>query len=160
MKKQMNNMQLIQGVEVKYLKPIPDDRGRVMEILRCDDKLFEKFGQVYITTAYPNVVKAWHYHKKQYDNFCVVSGMMMIALYDPRKNSPTYKKLNVFYAGIHNPILIKIPPLVFHGFKCISENESILVNIPSEPYNHQNPDEYRLPAHTKKIPFSWELKHR
>jgi dTDP-4-dehydrorhamnose 3,5-epimerase len=36
-----------------------------MEILRRDDPIFQKFGQVYMTTNYPGVVKAWHYHKKQ-----------------------------------------------------------------------------------------------
>ncbi len=150
----MNENNLIEGVEIKHLRLIP------MEILRSDDKIFEKFGQVYITTAYPGVIKAWHYHKKQYDNFCVVSGMSLLALFDARENSPTYKKINVFYAGIYNPILIKIPPLVYHGFKCIGEKEVIIVNIPSEPYNHESPDEYRLPADTEIIPFSWNTVNK
>ena len=55
---------MIDGVKVKKLKIIPDDRGRLMEILRADDGIFKKFGQVYMTTAFPGVVKAWHYHKK------------------------------------------------------------------------------------------------
>jgi len=60
---------MIEGVRLKELKPIPDERGRVMEILRADDELFEKFGQVYMTTAYPGVVKAWHYHKLQIETW-------------------------------------------------------------------------------------------
>ncbi len=54
---------MIHGVRVKQLKMIPDERGRLMEILRCDDGEFIKFGQLYMTTAYPGVVKGWHYHK-------------------------------------------------------------------------------------------------
>jgi len=50
--------QLIQGVQVKQLRWIPDERGKLMEMLRCDDTMFEKFGQVYVTTCYPVVVKA------------------------------------------------------------------------------------------------------
>jgi dTDP-4-dehydrorhamnose 3,5-epimerase len=63
--------QLIQGVQVKQLKWITDERGKLMEMLRSDDPIFQKFGQVYVTTCYPGVVKAWHYHKKQDDNFVV-----------------------------------------------------------------------------------------
>lgn len=67
---------MIEGVKIKRLKVIPDARGRLMEILRSDDELFVKFGQVYMTAAYPGVVKGWHYHKKQTDNFAVIKGMM------------------------------------------------------------------------------------
>lgn len=149
---------MINGVKVKKLNPLPDERGLVMEILRCDDKIFKKFGQVYITTAYPGAVKAWHYHKKQTDSFAVIHGMIKIVLYDPRKNSPTKGEINEFFMGIYNPILIQIPPEVYHGFKGISEQEAIMLNCPTEPYNRQNPDEYRLPAHTKKIPYDWTRK--
>ena len=48
---------MIEGVKVKKLKVIPDERGRLMEILRNDDECYEKFGQVYMTTNYPGVVK-------------------------------------------------------------------------------------------------------
>ncbi|MEM2982926.1 MAG: dTDP-4-dehydrorhamnose 3,5-epimerase, partial [Candidatus Bathyarchaeia archaeon] len=67
---------MIEGVRVKNLRVIPDERGRLMEILRSDDQIFRGFGQVYMTTAYPGVVKGWHYHKVQYDNMAVVKGMM------------------------------------------------------------------------------------
>jgi len=53
----------IEGLQVTNLRTIPDERGWLMEILRNDDDIFEKFGQVYMTTAYPGVVKGWHYHK-------------------------------------------------------------------------------------------------
>ncbi|MDI3281087.1 MAG: dTDP-4-dehydrorhamnose 3,5-epimerase family protein, partial [Bacillota bacterium] len=80
---------LIAGVRTKPLRFICDERGRLMEMFRCDDELFQKFGQVYLTTAYPGVVKAWHYHKLQTDNFVVVKGMMKVVLYDDRPDSPT-----------------------------------------------------------------------
>jgi dTDP-4-dehydrorhamnose 3,5-epimerase len=91
----------IKDVKIKKLRVIPDERGWLMEILRCDDKEFTKFGQVYFTTAYPGVVKAWHYHKKQTDNFTCVRGMMKVALYDDRKESPTYKTIMELFVGLH-----------------------------------------------------------
>ena len=42
---------VIEGVRTKLLWVIPDERGRVMEILRADDDVFLKFGQVYVTSG-------------------------------------------------------------------------------------------------------------
>ncbi|MBI2472634.1 MAG: dTDP-4-dehydrorhamnose 3,5-epimerase family protein [Planctomycetes bacterium] len=149
---------MIDGVKIKKLKYIPDERGRLMEILRKDDELFINFGQVYLTTAYPGVVKAWHYHKIQTDYFAVIHGMMKIVLYDSRKDSPTFGQINEFIAGTYNPILIQIPPMVTHGFKCISEHEAIVINCPTEAYNYNTPDEYRMDPHSAEIPYSWDRK--
>lgn len=156
--KDQDRMIMIDGVKTKKLKPIPDERGRLMEILRNDDDLFVKFGQVYVTTAYPGVVKAWHYHKVQTDHFAVVHGMMKIVLYDGRKNSLTFGQVNEFIVGVHNPVLVQIPPMVIHGFKCISEHEAIVINCPTEVYNHHEPDEHRINPHSGEIPYSWARK--
>ncbi len=128
-----------------------------MEILRCDDPLFEKFGQVYLTTAYPGVVKAWHYHKEQTDNFTCIKGMMKVALYDARKDSPTHREITEFFIGEKNPVLIKVPPRVYHGFKAIGNEPAYFLSIPTLPYNYNAPDEYRLPPDTKEIPYDWIL---
>jgi dTDP-4-dehydrorhamnose 3,5-epimerase len=149
---------MIYGVIIKKLKVVPDERGRLMEIFRADDNFFEKFGQVYMTSAYPGVVKGWHYHKRQFDNMAVIKGMMKIVLYDSRKESATFGEINEIFAGIHNPVLVHIPPFVYHGFKCISEDEAIVVNTPTEVYNYQEPDEFRLPAHDSNIPYDWNRK--
>ncbi len=149
---------MIDGVVVKELKVIPDERGRLMEMLRADDDLFVKFGQAYLTTGYPGVVKAWHYHKKQWDNFTAVHGMFKVVLYDGRTDSPTHGEVNEFFMGVHRPILLRIPPGVMHGFKCISDSEGIIINMPTETYNYDNPDEHRLPAHTSDIPYDWSRK--
>ena len=107
----------IDGVRIKKLLVIPDERGWLMEILRCDDDIFEKFGQVYLTTAYPGVVKAWHYHKKQTDNFTCMHGMMKVALYDARKESSTHRTLMEIFVGEKNPVLIRVPPGSITGSK-------------------------------------------
>ena len=151
---------MIEGVKIKKLRVIPDERGRLMEILRADDEFFERFGQVYMTTAYPGVVKGWHYHKIQNDNMTCLKGMMKIVLYDARKDSKTYDEVNEFFVGEHNPILIHIPTYVYHGFKCISENEAIVVNIPTELYNYEKPDEFRVDPFNNDIPYDWERKAR
>lgn len=149
---------MIEGVRVKKLKVMPDERGRLMEILRCDEEVFDKFGQVYLSTTYPGVVKGWHYHKLQADNITCVKGMLKLVLYDDRKGSSTRGEVGVYFIGEHNPMLVQVPKGVYHGWKCISETEALVVNCPTEPYNYNQPDEYRLDPHQNDIPYNWERR--
>ena len=149
---------MINGVKTKLLRVVPDERGRVMEILRADDDLFLKFGQVYVTTTYSQVVKAWHYHQSQTDHIAAVQGMIKLVLYDPRKESPTFGEINEFFMGIHHPLLVQVPNGIYHGWKCISKEEALVVNIPTEVYVREAPDEYRLPPHESEIPYDWSRK--
>jgi len=151
---------MIDGVKVVKLRVIPDERGRLMEMLRSDEAEFRKFGQAYVTTAYPGVVKGWHYHAKQHDAMIVVSGMMKIVLYDRREGSPTRGEIDEFFAGVHNPIRIHIPPGVCHGFKCMGAEEAIVVNVPTEVYRYDEPDEFRIDPHDNDIPYDWTRKDR
>jgi dTDP-4-dehydrorhamnose 3,5-epimerase len=149
---------MIDGVKIKKLKVIPDERGRLMEILRRDDELFQNFGQAYATTTYSGVVKAWHKHEKQTDNIACVAGLIKKALYDGRPDSPTFKEVNEFYLGAHNPLLIQVPAGIYHGWMCVSQEEALIVNLPTETYNYERPDEQRLDPHTSDIPYNWKRK--
>jgi dTDP-4-dehydrorhamnose 3,5-epimerase len=151
-------MEYISGVKVRRLRLIPDDRGWLMELLRSDWEEFEKFGQAYVTTCYPGVVKAWHYHKLQTDHFTCVSGLAKLALYDPRDDSPTKGLINEFYLGNLNPILVKIPRSVYHGFTAVGNEPAIIINFPTHLYNYEKPDEYRLPPNDPSIPYKWDVK--
>lgn len=148
---------MIDDVVVKQLRLIADERGWLMEIFRSDWEHFQKFGQVYITAAYPHVVKAWHMHKKQTDNIACVKGMIQLVLFDGRDGSKTKNEVNEFVIGEKNPSLVEVPPRVWHGFKAISEEYALVVNVPTELYNYKEPDEYRLPPDTDKIPYDWKL---
>jgi dTDP-4-dehydrorhamnose 3,5-epimerase len=150
---------VIDGVKVRQLRFIPDERGYLMEILRSDWREFERFGQVYVTAAYPGVVKGWHYHKLQTDHFVCIHGMAKVVLYDRREGSPTHGEVNEFFIGERNPSLVKIPPEVVHGFKGVGQGVALIVNVPTELYNYEEPDEYRLPYDTEEIPYDWAVKH-
>lgn len=151
-------MDLIEGVIVKNLKPILDERGYLQECFRSDWPMFKKFGQAYITVAFPNVVKAWHSHKIQTDNMVCINGNAKLVLYDNRKDSSTYKMINEIFFGEKNPLLISIPPNIWHGFKAIGSKKITVLNIPTELYNYDEPDEYRLPYNTDKITYDWKMK--
>ena len=149
---------LIEGVELRSGKVLCDERGRLGEIMRADDPWFEKFGQVYFTTTFPGVVKAWHYHKIQTDYFYVVKGRVKIALYDSREDSASYGVVNQVYLGEHCPGMLKIPPGVQHGWMAVGVDEAYIVNIVSEMYNYAEPDEYRTDPHDNDIPYDWTRK--
>ena len=148
----------IDGVAIKQLRVIPDERGRLTEMLRSDDEVFERFGQSYVTTTYPGVVKAWHMHKKQNDNVVCVRGMIKLALYDGREGSSSKGEVMEMFLGEHRPILVHIPREVYHGWRCVSEYEAYVVNTPTELYDYDESDEYRLPFDTDEIPYDWDLK--
>ena len=148
----------IHGVKTKALRVVPDERGWLMEILRADEpELFSKFGQVYVSATYPGVVKAWHYHQRQVDHFACIAGMVKLVLIDTREDSPTKGGVNEFFLGTHNPTLVQVPNLVYHGWKCISPEPALVVNVPTEPYRHDDPDEYRLDPHGT-LPYDWTRK--
>jgi dTDP-4-dehydrorhamnose 3,5-epimerase len=148
---------LIRGVTVRDLKMIPDERGYMMEMLRSDDPIFTRFGQAYVSATYPGVVKAWHYHKVQVDHFICVAGMVKLVLIDTREDSPTRGVVNEFFLGVQRPLLVVVPNLVYHGWKCISAEMSLVVNLPTVPYNHDDPDELRVEPHGT-LAYDWTRK--
>jgi dTDP-4-dehydrorhamnose 3,5-epimerase len=149
---------LIEGVKSKTLRVIPDDRGWLMEILRADDpELFTRFGQVYVSATYPGVVKAWHYHERQVDNFACITGIIKLVLIDTRPGSPTEGAVNEFWIGALNPMVVQVPNLVYHGWKNIGQEVALVLNVPTEPYRYSDPDEYRIEPHGT-LPYDWTRK--
>ncbi|MCK5127297.1 MAG: dTDP-4-dehydrorhamnose 3,5-epimerase family protein [candidate division Zixibacteria bacterium] len=150
---------MIEGVKTKKLITHADERGWLFEILRKDDEIYRQFGQVYLSSVYPGIVKAWHCHARQYDNFCVVSGMIKLVLADLREDSPTKGEVNEFFIGDENRMLISIPLMVHHGVKGLGSVPALVLNCPTEPFNPADPDEIRLPYNTDAINYEWELKN-
>ena len=147
---------LIDGVVVSPVTQNVDDRQNLMVYLKESDPFYKGFAQSYVSVTAEGVVKAWHYHLKQTDIWFVPHGKIKVGLFDARKDSPTYKEINDFTINLENPILVKIPRLVYHGFKCVGDKEAIVINTPTLPYNPDEPDEYRLNAFKNDIPYDWK----
>ncbi len=146
---------MIDGVKIKQLTRHVDDRGYLMEILRDDDDMFIEFGQVYVSAVFPGVVKAWHCHEIQTDSFCVLSGNAKVGLFDDRPDSPTCGQAQAVICGELRPLVVQIPPMVWHGFAAVGGETALVLNVPTEHYNADNPDELRRPLHDPDIPFEW-----
>jgi len=150
---------MIDGVKVKDLKVIPDERGLLMEMWRSDDPDFERFGQCYVTMVYPGVVKAWHYHKKQTDHFVCVGGMAKVVLHDRRDGSSTFGETNEFVIGWQRQRMVIIPKGVYHGFTAVGNEPASIINIPTELYDYDDPDEHRRPFDDPEIGYDWSVKN-
>lgn len=153
-------MELIFEVQVKKLIKHSDDRGFFMEILRDDDEFLERFGQSSMSLTYPGVIKAFHYHKIQDDIWFFPKGNAQVVLYDMREESPTYKKTNVFYMGENNPIVVKIPKGVAHGYRVLGNEPAMIVYFTTESYKPEQPDEFRIPWDDPEIGFDWTTQNR
>ncbi|MBU6453171.1 MAG: dTDP-4-dehydrorhamnose 3,5-epimerase family protein [Cyanobacteria bacterium REEB67] len=148
----------IDGVVTKKLRQIADERGKIMHMLRSDDEIFEQFGEIYFSQVYPQVIKGWHLHTRMTLNYAVVYGTIKLVLFDDREDSPTRGVLQEIFLGEADYQLVKIPPLIWNGFKGIGVTPSIVANCASIPHD---PEEIkRLDPFDKSIPYDWAIQHR
>jgi dTDP-4-dehydrorhamnose 3,5-epimerase len=151
-------MSAIFGVTIKPLRKICDERGKIMHMLRVDDPLFEHFGEIYFSTAYPGIVKGWHLHTKQTLNYAVIMGMIKLVLFDARESSPTRGVLEEHFIGEDNYCLAKVPPGIYNGYKAIGMESAIVANCATHPY--EEGEMTRLDPSSRDIPYSWAAVHR
>ena len=149
---------MIEGILITKRDQISDDRGKIMHMVRNDDKIFKKFGEIYFSCIYPHKIKAWHMHKKMTLNYAIISGQLKIVLFDDRKKSSTKGTLQEIYMSTENYFLLSVPPLIWNGFKGIGTETSIVANCSDIP--HDKNEMVRMNPNSKKIPYKWELKHR
>ena len=146
---------MIDGVFLKKLDIIPDERGKILHMMRLDDDIYEKFGEIYFSLVYPGVIKGWHLHKEMTLNYAVPVGLIRLVLYDDRENSPTKGQINEFYIGESNYCIVKIPKMIWNGFKGIGITPSLVANCSTLAHD---PDEIiRKDPFSKEIPYNWEL---
>jgi len=151
---------MIDGVKIKQVKRSSDDRGFFAEIIKFGEDTFHEVKQTSYTETYPGVIKAFHWHKKQWDVWFVVKGMAQVVLYDLRPESTTKGETQVFYAGEDSPITIAIPPGVAHGYRVIGQEKVCLFYHTSEAYDASNPDEERIAFDDPMINFDWKTKNK
>ncbi len=151
---------MIDGVQLKRLTVHSDDRGNLMEVLRADDPCFTTVKQTTYTEAYPGVIKAFHWHRRQVDIWFFASGMAQVVMYDRRPESPTYRETQVVIMGERAPTLLAIPIGVAHGYRVLGTTPAGLFYHTSEAYDPRDPDEERIPHDDPTIGFDWTTRPR
>lgn len=149
---------MIEGVLVQPLRQIPDERGKVMHMLRASDPHFQGFGEIYFSMVYPGAVKAWHLHKKMVLNYAVPHGRIKMVLFDPRQGSRTRGELQELFLGPDHYHLVQVPAGVWNGFKGVGVEPALVANCASIPHD---PDEIvRMdPFKNDVISYDWSLRH-
>jgi dTDP-4-dehydrorhamnose 3,5-epimerase len=163
----------IDGVMVKTFKKHVDQRGYFIEQLKRGDldddgNLFlppQPFAQMSRSLAYarggnpPELIKAFHWHRKQWDYWDIVAGNARVVLCDLREGSSTEGRIQVVMLGEHAPRMVAIPPYVAHGYQCVSTQDVILNYYVTEPYDPADPDEGRIPWNDPRIGFDWSIEN-
>ena len=144
----------IEGVIIQPLKIIADELGVILHMLRNDDPVFEKFGEVYFSEIKPGSVKAWKRNKNQTQNLAVPSGEIDLVIYDDRQDSTTRDSL--FNCTLGRPdhySLIRIPPLLWYGFRGRGDAPSLIANCSSQPHDHATSE--KIHPESDLIPYTW-----
>ena len=149
---------MIEGVVISPRRIIPDERGKVLHMLKATDPEFEQFGEIYFSMVYPGVVKGWHLHHKMVIHYAVPIGQIKLVLYDDREGSRTKGELMELYVGEGNHCLVKVPVGVWNGFKGVGVTPALVANCASIP--HDLNELVRMDPFQNHIPYDWALKHR
>ncbi len=149
---------MIEGVQVIPLGRIPDERGTIYHMLRCDDAHFEQFGEIYFSTVYKGVVKGWHRHREMTLNYACIFGRIKLVLYDDREGSATRAEIMEIFLGPDDYSLVVIPPEVWNGFKGMSEPCAIVANCCTHAHDPARSE--RVDPFENEIPYEWSVRYR
>jgi dTDP-4-dehydrorhamnose 3,5-epimerase len=147
---------LTHGVQVRPLPTFTDQRGTVCELFdprwrwHPDPLVF-----AYCFTIRPGAVKGWNLHREHEDRYALVQGEMALVLFDPRPDSPTCGEVCTIHLSAHSRCLVNVPKNIWHADHNVGSTDLLVVNFPTTPYDHANPDKYRLPIDTNLIPYSF-----
>lgn len=148
---------LIDGVVVRPTVVHADDRGSLCEVhnaaWRVHDAPLEHVVRIVIR---PGKIKGWAKHKHNFDRTMVMCGEVKVVLYDDRPDSPTHRRINELFLGPYNPGLLVIPHDVFHAVQNVGRDDAVLINFPTQPYDYESPDKYRLPPNNDVIPYRFD----
>ncbi len=148
---------MIDGVQVIPLTRIPDERGTICHMLKCTDPHFQQFGEIYFSSVYRDVVKAWHRHREMTLNYACIFGRIKLVIYDDREGSSTNGEFQEVFLGPDAYSLVIIPPDVWNGFKGMSDPCAIVANCCTHP--HDPSRSQRLDPVDNEIPYDWAVRH-
>jgi dTDP-4-dehydrorhamnose 3,5-epimerase len=148
---------LPEGMSFRNVPTHVDDRGIVFEMFDMrwnwhpDPVVFS-----YCYTVRPGIIKGWGVHRKHEDRYFLLFGELELILYDERPDSSTHGLVSKIYLNHYQRRIINIPAGVWHANRNVGLTDAVVVNFPTIPYDHADPDKYRLPLDTDKIPYKFK----
>jgi dTDP-4-dehydrorhamnose 3,5-epimerase len=149
-----NNQKIIDGVSIRSLSKIENDKGNILHVIKSTDSHFSKFGECYISEIHPGKIKAWKKNRIQTQNLAVIEGSIKFVIFDDRKNSISKNIINIFQIDRDlNYKLLTIPNNIWYGFSCTGSHKSVIINCSDYPHNVKNINS--LDIKNNLIPFDW-----
>jgi dTDP-4-dehydrorhamnose 3,5-epimerase len=154
---------MIDGVSLFTPRMHADDRGTLTELFK-NSQTGEPVRQVTMTTSYPGVIKAFHFHMVQVDYWCVIGGAAQVVLHDRRlvrdpvtgeERGPAPETQVVYLRGA-TPTVLRIPPGVLHGYRVLGSEPLTLLYGTTQEYDCH--DEFRVPYDDPAIGFDWTTR--
>jgi dTDP-4-dehydrorhamnose 3,5-epimerase len=143
----------IAGVQIHELGNIITRSGFMTEVFRTDWSVVGiSVRQVNWVQLDPGKVTDWHFHARQTDHLVAVGGNIKLALCDGREGSATKGMSEIVRMGAARPVIVVVPPGVWHGLRNESGLPAGYLNMVNELYAYENPDNWRLPPGSSDIP--------
>lgn len=143
-----------------FSKPIDvfgDDRGTFVPFLNQANSLMENklaIKRIYYVYNYgTGIVRGFHFHKKEWKYFMVVSGAAKIIALDPEKPQEIF----TFISSVRKPNLIIIPPDFANGWVSLEE-QTVLVCGSTSTQEESIKDDKRIDPY--KWGDIWSVKGR
>lgn len=145
---------VIHDVRVREQPNIPTRNGVTAEAWRSDWGLGGALQQILVVHLRPAAISAWHRHARQTDHIYCIDGALRLVMYDARPDSPSHGVVDVRLLHPARPQLIVVPPGLWHGLQNLDPaRDACFLNGFDRAYQHDDPDEFRLPADTRQIPY-------
>jgi dTDP-4-dehydrorhamnose 3,5-epimerase len=143
----------IAGVKILELRNVLTRSGWMTELFR-KDWAGVTIGpeQINWVELSPSGVTDWHRHANQTDHLIGVSGIIKLALWDERADSPTNQETDVIRMGAVRPMMVIVPPGVWHALRNESGQPAGYINVADQLYNYEHPDNWRLSSGMAGIP--------
>jgi len=145
----------IAGVRVFSLTAHEDRRGAVLEIFRREwlpDS--SEMVQANLSVSRAGVLRGLHFHRRQADYWCVLTGDAFVGLYDLRSGSPSQGvKAEVRLSAELGRSSLYIPKGVAHGF--LAETDLMLAYFVDRPFDGS--DEFGVAWNDPDVGIGWPV---
>lgn len=135
---------MIKDIVLTHLDIIGTPGGSVLHAMKRFDDGFCGFGEAYFSEVGFNEIKAWKRHKEMTLNLIVPIGKIKFVIVDNNI-------INEFTLSRDNYYRLTIPPMVWVGFKGLSESGSMLLNIANIKHDPLEIDRKNI----NEIVFDW-----
>ena len=137
-------MKIFKDVYKLNVKKNSDKRGFFIEIFKTNQLKFKgKILQVSHSFIKENIIKGWHFHKKQTQWNYLLSGKIKVFLIDNRKQSKTFKQIKSFTVdSSKKKVVYFFPPNIGHAYITLNKNNHMLYATSG---NYDPKEEYKLP---------------